>query len=89
MNLQEISDPLEIQDLMVEYCYPIDTRNWDALDDVFTTDAIIDYSEMVGVKNTLLAIAILEFAKRRVKPNYPDHLIRSQKLVRHLEVWRS
>ena len=53
MNLQEISDRLEIQDLMVEYCYAIDTRNWDALDDVFTSDAIIDYSEMVGVKGTL------------------------------------
>lgn len=53
MNLQEISDRLEIQDLMVEYCYAIDMKNWDALDEVFTPDATIDYSEMVGFKGTL------------------------------------
>jgi hypothetical protein len=53
MKLDEISDRLEIQDLMVEYCYAIDTRDWDALDEVFTADAIIDYSEMVGVKGRL------------------------------------
>ena len=53
MDLQEISDRLEIQDLLVEYCYAIDTRNWDALDDLFTSDAIIDYSEVAGVKGTL------------------------------------
>jgi len=53
MNLQEISDRLEIQDLMVEYCHAIDTRDWDALDDVFTADAMIDYTEMVGVKGKL------------------------------------
>jgi ketosteroid isomerase-like protein len=53
MKLEEISDRLEIQDLMVEYCYAIDNRDWDALDNVFTPDAIIDYSEMVGVKGTL------------------------------------
>ena len=56
MKLEEISDRLEIQDLMVEYCYAIDNRDWDALDDVFTADAIIDYSEMVGVKGTLVEI---------------------------------
>jgi len=56
MKLEEISDRIEIQDLMVEYCYAIDNRDWDALDDVFTADAIIDYSEMVGVKGTLAEI---------------------------------
>jgi ketosteroid isomerase-like protein len=50
MDLQEISDRLEIQELMIEYCYAIDNRDWDALDNVFTPDAVIDYSEMVGVK---------------------------------------
>ncbi len=53
MDLKDISDRLEIQDLMVDYCYAIDTRDWDALDHLFTPDAIIDYSEMVGVKGTL------------------------------------
>lgn len=53
MDLQEISDRMEIQSLMIAYCHAIDRRDWDALDDVFTPDAIIDYSEMVGVKGTL------------------------------------
>ena len=32
MDLKEISDRLEIQDLMVSYCYAIDGSDWDALD---------------------------------------------------------
>ena len=48
MSLQEISDRLEIQDLMVRYSYAIDNRDWDALDNVFTPDAHIDYSVFGG-----------------------------------------
>ncbi len=48
MSMQEISDRLEIQDLMVRYSYAIDSRNWDGLDDVFTPDAHIDYSVFGG-----------------------------------------
>lgn len=53
MDLKEISDKMEIQDLMVEYCYAVDNRDFDALDRVFTPDAVIDYSEMVGFKGNL------------------------------------
>jgi ketosteroid isomerase-like protein len=56
VELQEISDRMEIQDLMVSYCYAIDSSDWDALDDVFTPDATIDYSEMVGVRGNLAHI---------------------------------
>ena len=35
MSMQEISDRLEIQDLMLRYSYAIDSRDWDALDHVF------------------------------------------------------
>ena len=48
MSMEEISDRMEIQDLMVRYSYAIDSRNWDALDDVFTPDAHIDYSVFGG-----------------------------------------
>jgi len=48
MSIEEISDRLEIQDLMVRYSYAIDNRDWDALDDVFTPDAHIDYSVFGG-----------------------------------------
>ena len=50
MPLQEISDRLEIQDLFARYSFAIDERDWDALDDVFTPDAFIDYSEAGGEK---------------------------------------
>ncbi|MDB6060583.1 MAG: hypothetical protein JWM78_686 [Verrucomicrobiaceae bacterium] len=54
MTLQEISDRMEIQDVMVDYCYAIDHKKWDDLDDVFTPDAVIDYSEMVGFRGNLV-----------------------------------
>ena len=66
LSLQEISDRLEIQDVMVAYCYAVDTRNWDALDEVFTADAVIDYSEMVGVKGTLAEIKAALPTERRL-----------------------
>lgn len=53
LSLQEMSDRFEIQDLIVGYCYAVDLRDWDALDAFFTDDAVIDYSEMVGVKGGL------------------------------------
>lgn len=56
LSLREISDRLEIQDLLSRYSFAIDERNWDALDDVFTPDAVIDYSEAGGAKGTLAQI---------------------------------
>lgn len=53
MDLQEISDRLEIQELFARYSHAIDTMDWDLLDDVFTADAHIDYSTMGGIAGTL------------------------------------
>ena len=47
LSLQDVSDRLEIQDLMTGYCYAVDDRDFDALDRFFTADAVIDYREMV------------------------------------------
>jgi ketosteroid isomerase-like protein len=44
---------LEIQELLSAYSYAIDTRDWDALDEVFTPDAVIDYTEMGGTRGNL------------------------------------
>jgi hypothetical protein len=55
MSIEEISDRMEIQDLMVRYAYTIDSRDWDALDDVFTPDAHIDYSAFGGTAGDLAA----------------------------------
>lgn len=50
LSLEEISDRLEIQDLFARYSFAIDDRNYDALDSVFTPDAVIDYTEAGGIK---------------------------------------
>ena len=49
MNLQEISDRLEIQQLMFDYANALDRRDFEAMNDVFTPDAYIDYRSMGGV----------------------------------------
>lgn len=56
MSMQEMSDRLEIQDLFARYSFAIDDRDWDALDDVFTPDARIDYSETGGAKGSVAQI---------------------------------
>ena len=47
-SLEEISDRLEIQDLLVSYSHAIDFKNFDELDEVFTPDAFIDYTAFGG-----------------------------------------
>ena len=69
MSLQEISDRLEIQDLFARYSFAIDDRDWDALDEVFTPDAQIDYAETGGAKGSFeeikrwLPVALERFPK--------------------------
>ena len=48
-SLSEISDRLEIQQLMTTYSNAIDRRDFDRLDAVFTPDAYIDYRAMGGI----------------------------------------
>src|SRR3546814_2750908 len=80
MDLQEISDRLEIQNLMVAYCYAIDNRDWDALDDVFTPEAIIDYTEMVGIKGNLKEIkAFLAESMKQISNS--QHIISTTQLT--------
>jgi len=50
---QELSDRFEIQDLLANYSHAIDTQNFDALDDVFTKDAFVDYTAVGGAKGNL------------------------------------
>lgn len=55
LTLQEISDRLEIQDVLARYSDAIDARRWDVLDEIFTADADIDYSSMGGIAGGLEA----------------------------------
>jgi hypothetical protein len=49
LSQAEISDRLEIQQLLVDYSMAIDSRRFDDLDAVFTPDAHIDYSAFGGI----------------------------------------
>jgi hypothetical protein len=49
LSLQEISDKLEIQQLMTDYAEALDTLQIDKMDNVFTPDAYIDYRAMGGI----------------------------------------
>ena len=49
LSQAEISDRLEIQQLLVDYSTAIDLRRFDDLDAVFTPDAHIDYSAFGGI----------------------------------------
>ena len=66
LTLQEISDRLEIQDLVWRYSEIIDTKDFDKLrDEVFTPDAFIDYSAFGGSKGDLeTTIAFLHKAMK-------------------------
>ncbi|MGA9676375.1 MAG: nuclear transport factor 2 family protein, partial [Mycobacterium sp.] len=48
LSLEEISDRLEIQQLLVDYSTAIDQRRFDDLDKVFIPDAYIDYRALGG-----------------------------------------
>jgi hypothetical protein len=71
LSLQEISDRLEIQDLVWRYSEIIDAKDFDKLrEDVFTADAFIDYSVFGGSKGDLEStIAFLHKAMKI----FPSH----------------
>ena len=55
-SLQEISDRIELTQLVTDYAYAIDEREWSALDRVFAPDAYIDYRAMGGIDGKYPAV---------------------------------
>jgi hypothetical protein len=49
LSLEEISDRLELQQLLIGYSEAIDRRQFDELDAIFTPDAYIDYRATGGI----------------------------------------
>ncbi len=70
LSLEEISDRLEIQELLVAYSTAIDTRRFDDLDRVFTPDAYIDYREMGGIDGRFPEVKAW---LAKVLPNFPAY----------------
>ncbi|MCF6390742.1 nuclear transport factor 2 family protein [Mycobacterium sp. MBM] len=70
LSIEEISDRLEIQQLLVDYSTAIDARRFDDLDRVFTADAYIDYRAMGGVDGHYPQVKAW---LSQVLPNFPAY----------------
>jgi hypothetical protein len=70
LSLQEISDRMEIQQLLVDYSTAIDNRRFDDLDAVFTADAYIDYRAMGGIDGQFPEVKAW---LAEVLPNFPAY----------------
>lgn len=68
LSLAEVSDRLEIQQLLVDYSTAIDQRRFDDLDRIFTPDAYIDYRVMGGIDGHYPEVKAWLAA---VLPNFP------------------
>ena len=70
LSLEEISDRLEIQQLLIDYSTAIDKRRFDDLDRVFTPDAYIDYRAMGGIDGRFPEVKAW---LAEVLPNFPAY----------------
>jgi SnoaL-like domain len=68
LSLAEISDRMEIQQLVVDYSTAIDQRRFDDLDAVFTPDAYIDYTALGGIEGRYPEVKAW---LAEVLPNFP------------------
>ncbi|MCV7279682.1 nuclear transport factor 2 family protein [Mycolicibacterium flavescens] len=70
LSLEEISDRLEIQQLLIDYSTAIDQKRFDDLDRVFTEDAYIDYRVTGGVDGRFPDVKAW---LKDVLPNFPAY----------------
>ena len=50
LSIEEISDRIQIDDLLTRYTVAIDTKDWELLDTCFIPDAQVDYTTSGGIK---------------------------------------
>ena len=70
LRIEEISDRLEIQQLLIDYSTAIDQKRFDDLDLVFTSDAYIDYRVSGGVDGHFPEVKAW---LKEVLPNFPAY----------------
>jgi hypothetical protein len=70
LSLAEISDRIELQQLLVDYATAIDQRRFDDLDHIFTPDAYIDYRAMGGIDGAYPKVKVW---LSEVLPNFPAY----------------
>jgi ketosteroid isomerase-like protein len=80
MSLEKISDRMETQDLLVAYSFAMEAHDWDALDDVFTDDATIDYRELHGMRGDVAATKRFMAAASR-RPGGSQYVVATSKVT--------
>ena len=50
---QEVADRVEILDLIARYSTVVDSGAWDAMPDLFTDDAVLDFSATGGIRGSV------------------------------------
>lgn len=51
LSLEQISDRVEIEDVLTRYCYAVDDREWNLYRGLFTPDAVIDDRVTGGIQS--------------------------------------
>ena len=51
LTFEEISDRVQIEDVLTRYCYAVDDREWDIYQDLFVPDAVIDDRVTGGIES--------------------------------------
>ena len=74
LSLQEISDRLELQDLVTQYADIIDRKAFSELNTIFTDDAIIDYEATGALKCSVKEMIAFLTEAMSLFPNH-QHLV--------------
>jgi 3-phenylpropionate/cinnamic acid dioxygenase small subunit len=53
LSAREVSDRIQIQDVLMGYAQAVDERDWDALAAAFTSDAMLDYTAFGGPRGSV------------------------------------
>ena len=53
MTPQEVADRVEILDLLARYSTVVDGRAWDEMPDLFTADAVLDFTATGGIRGSV------------------------------------
>ncbi len=80
LTLQEISDRIEINNLLIDYCTAVDAKNFAEFDNIFTADAYIDYTCFGGPKGGLTDIKAFLTQSMKQFPN-------TQHMIANCRIW--
>ena len=69
-SVQELSDRLEIQDLITAYSYAVDFHRFDDLDALFTADGVLDLTATGGIAGP---VGEVKQWLSTVLPNFAGH----------------